>query len=565
MLLLDCSFTVVVVDDSGTCSVGKQREIETPSANGQWPKFNYGMLLHCHCQQDRFRFRHDGTVTAFLANINQFIGNIKLSRTRLLSRLQVYRSSQAVHELGVLSIGEIEPSAKSIKLCLLSVLPLAVPPDEKQVDETNAPADNNGDFGRSISRRILRLKALRTDDVSSTVCHKVHGSNGGFLGIASHICSDKTEQRNERCRRRLSQIVTRETARVVVQRQGDNQNHAEQRDRQAGHGHQDPLAQLVTEPAAKHESNNFDCPAWCAESASIVQYPGDSEGKYIRNQGIKHKSPRQRVREGLFQLVHFEMLVPNPLLIDPNTFDGKNTVAGLQPSRVELVVGHDEKEDDPQRSRCNGRAVFSSADRDAVGHQTAEDLTEAVEGKPDACPGALLALGVPLTGILVCMAHPCPCIHYSFERITRKSNTKVKQAQQLTSNSHSSTKPRHRRKQGQHNSPSDNAKGRIFRQRQSLQKSICRILPCQIAKVEHTPEPLVVVTFEPQILLDTHDAGVRQGRLVQVVESINDAQQRHEMPIDDPQETFVGRLVDLQNFAAGKRFHGLVGIIAIDW
>lgn len=102
------------------------------------------------------------------------------------------------------------------------------------------------------------------------------------------------------------------------------------------------------------------------------------------------------------------MPVANALLIDPNSFDGHDTISRLEPPGVELVVGHDEEEDDPQTGgqtavdqkddfpRRDGGAVLAGTDRDPVRHQSAEDLTEAVEREPKPRAGALFFLGVPL-------------------------------------------------------------------------------------------------------------------------------------------------------------------------
>ena len=50
-----------------------------------------------------------------------------------------------------------------------------------------------------------------------------------------------------------------------------------------------------------------------------------------------------------------------------------------------------------------------------------------------------------------------------------------------------------------------------------LKQSIGRILECKVAEVEHAPQPLVIVSYEIDIFLDSHDASVGEGGLVQVV------------------------------------------------
>lgn len=128
----------------------------------------------------------------------------------------------------------------------------------------------------------------------------------------------------------------------------------------------------------------------------------------IGHKGIKGKGPRQRIQERLLQLIKFEVLIADALLIDADSLDGEDAVPRLQPPSVELVVRHDEKEDNAQHSGQtavdeeddlpggDGRTVFARPDRNAVGDQSAEDLSEAVEGEPEADAGALFALRVPL-------------------------------------------------------------------------------------------------------------------------------------------------------------------------
>ncbi len=66
--------------------------------------------------------------------------------------------------------------------------------------------------------------------------------------------------------------------------------------------------------------------------------------------GVENECPCQRVCEGFFQLVHFEVLVSDALLVDADTFDGKATVFFAQPACVELVVGHEEKKENTDYS-----------------------------------------------------------------------------------------------------------------------------------------------------------------------------------------------------------------------
>jgi hypothetical protein len=128
----------------------------------------------------------------------------------------------------------------------------------------------------------------------------------------------------------------------------------------------------------------------------------------IRHKRVERESPSQWVHQGLLQLIHLEVLVSNTLLVDPDSFDGQDSVTRLQPSSIELVVRHDEQEDNAQTCcetaidqkydlpGCDCCAMLAGPDRDAVGDEAAEDLTEAVEREPKAGTGALLLLRVPL-------------------------------------------------------------------------------------------------------------------------------------------------------------------------
>lgn len=102
------------------------------------------------------------------------------------------------------------------------------------------------------------------------------------------------------------------------------------------------------------------------------------------------------------------MLVTDPLLIDTDTFDGEYSILLSQPSCIELIVWHDEEEDDANGHRQtaseekddfprrNRRSVFVDPSSDAIGYKSAEDLSKAVERKPDSCPTALFLLCIPL-------------------------------------------------------------------------------------------------------------------------------------------------------------------------
>lgn len=61
--------------------------------------------------------------------------------------------------------------------------------------------------------------------------------------------------------------------------------------------------------------------------------------------GIECESPCQWVSQGFFELVCFEMLVPDALLIDSDTFDGASAVGLAKPTSVELVIRHYKEKD----------------------------------------------------------------------------------------------------------------------------------------------------------------------------------------------------------------------------
>lgn len=134
----------------------------------------------------------------------------------------------------------------------------------------------------------------------------------------------------------------------------------------------------------------------------------DSSIRDIGREGVKAKRPGQGVCESFSQLIPLEMFVSNALLIDSHSLYCEDPITRLQPPCVELVVRNDKEEDDSQSGRqaavdeeddfpgSNGRTTFPGTHCDAVCDQTAEDLTESVEGEPDAGSCALLFLGPPL-------------------------------------------------------------------------------------------------------------------------------------------------------------------------
>lgn len=124
-------------------------------------------------------------------------------------------------------------------------------------------------------------------------------------------------------------------------------------------------------------------------------------------------------------------LVSDTLLVDSDTLNSEVAVLFRQPSRVQLVVGNDEQEDDANpgtvsveshrmrllqqsmlyvrhRQQTNGqednlparkrRAILVDTLGDPIGYQASEDLGETIETEPYTSARALLLLGVPLRG-----------------------------------------------------------------------------------------------------------------------------------------------------------------------
>lgn len=98
---------------------------------------------------------------------------------------------------------------------------------------------------------------VRTNDVTSAVGDEIDGGYGSFLRVTGHIGSDKREQGHERGRTGLGEIVANETAEVVRERQGDDENHAEHGNDQTRTADQDSIAEFVTEITAEEKCNDF--------------------------------------------------------------------------------------------------------------------------------------------------------------------------------------------------------------------------------------------------------------------------------------------------------------------
>lgn len=145
-----------------------------------------------------------------------------------------------------------------------------------------------------------------------------------------------------------------------------------------------------------------------ASTHQLREEIADSSIGDVGCEGVKAKGPGQGVRESFSQLIPLEMFVSNALLIDSHSLHCEDAVTRLQPPCVELVVRNDKEEDDSQSGRqaavdeeddfpgSDGCTTLSGTHCDAVCNQTAEDLTESVEGEPDTGSCALFFLGPPL-------------------------------------------------------------------------------------------------------------------------------------------------------------------------
>ena len=178
---------------------------------------------------------------------------------------------------------------------------------------------------------------------------------------------------------------------------------------------------LVAEPAAEDQGDDLDAAARGAvqEGLLLGVAKGDDElGEEVRNAAVgdgggeadEDEGPGQRVGEGFAELVGFEVAVSDAWLVYADAFDGQAALRRGEPPGVELVVGHEEEEEDTHDDGegagdeedgfpgGDGGAVFAGAFGDVVGDQAAEDLSHSVEAEPDSDPGAVFAFGVPLRG-----------------------------------------------------------------------------------------------------------------------------------------------------------------------
>ena len=116
---------------------------------------------------------------------------------------------------------------------------------------------------------------------------------------------------------------------------------------------------------------------------------------YISCQSIEGKRPRHGVHQRLLELIHFEMLVSDALLVRPHSRNRQHSVFRREPSSIQLVVWNDIPEDEAQESseasvdekdNLPGRqccATRLNAAVDAVGYEAAEDLSETIMRSDD--------------------------------------------------------------------------------------------------------------------------------------------------------------------------------------
>ena len=114
------------------------------------------------------------------------------------------------------------------------ILPLVVPPYEEEIHKARRPAADDGDLGGDVARGVLGPEGLRADDVADAVADEVEGGDGRLLGVASHVAGNEREEGDEAGRARLGEVVACEAAAVIGEGQGDDEDHAEGGEHEAG-------------------------------------------------------------------------------------------------------------------------------------------------------------------------------------------------------------------------------------------------------------------------------------------------------------------------------------------
>lgn len=145
---------------------------------------------------------------------------------------------QRIHKLRVLPVSQIKPllilqfdiPIRRPQRRLLLVLPPTVPRNEVHINQTQTPTNNNRHLSGDIPRRVLWPESLRPNDITNTIPDEVKRGNCRLLRVTRDITTDERQQTDEARRRCLRQVVPDEPADGVVQRQADDQKHAEDAD-----------------------------------------------------------------------------------------------------------------------------------------------------------------------------------------------------------------------------------------------------------------------------------------------------------------------------------------------
>lgn len=117
------------------------------------------------------------------------------------------------------------------------------------------------------------------------------------------------------------------------------------------------MAIAVTKPPTANERYNLhDSTGRAVEKTLLRSIPkgNDQLAEEVRNpsvgnigdQSVEDEGPCKGIQESFLELVELEVLVADTLLVDADTLDAESSVIFAEPASVELVVRHDEKEDD---------------------------------------------------------------------------------------------------------------------------------------------------------------------------------------------------------------------------
>lgn len=123
----------------------------------------------------------------------------------------------------------------------------------------------------------------------------------------------------------------------------------------------------VTEIATCNQCDDFHYTTGCAVEERLISCVAerhDELGEEIADtavwnigcDSIEHECPGQWIRKGFFELVRFEMLITNALLINTDALNSKAPIIFTQPAGIELVIWHEIKEEaanDSGQEACN--------------------------------------------------------------------------------------------------------------------------------------------------------------------------------------------------------------------